>query len=187
VERTRKNLNAKAHGCEIDPLIEPVDQPEQAQQAPRQTLPLLLHQDRADHREDDESQAVEEVDVVHLALEEFDHRRSAHRPWILRRFLVDDNGREGGSGFTAPAIASLLSRGRTISSLPHPTRRMKTMHIVGGIAVGAGFLGLALGAPGTCPPGEVAVAAQTPAIESERPAIDRAAPSKTERAVFALG
>lgn len=55
------------------------------------------------------------------------------------------------------------------------------------IMVGAGILGVVLGALTAGRPREEAMAAASTVNEVARPAIDRAAPAKTERAVFALG
>jgi len=55
------------------------------------------------------------------------------------------------------------------------------------ITAGAALLGVVLGALAAGASGEGAMAAVSSSGQDLRPAIDRAAPTKTERAVFALG
>jgi hypothetical protein len=55
------------------------------------------------------------------------------------------------------------------------------------LTVGAGILGVLLGGRLAGVPVESAMAAAGSVNEAARPAIDRALPAKTERAVFALG
>lgn len=64
---------------------------------------------------------------------------------------------------------------------------MTTNKAIAGITVGAGLLGVLLGGWTAGASGEGTMAAVSSVSRDMRPAIDRAAPVKTERAVFALG
>jgi len=72
-------------------------------------------------------------------------------------------------------------------ALPGIKPRMKSNRKLVFGAVGTGILGVLLGGWEAAESGERAMEAVSPVTRDVRPAIDRSTPTKTERAVFALG